>query len=314
MNIVLEGTAGPLGWPEPDCRCASCGRLRAAGTRHEPTRVRVDGVPLEHCRLREVAGGYDVRAPGGGRILFATGPGARPEPAPGTSYDAVLLDLIGCPDHLGLLRRGGAVTETTRILAVHVDHRIGGPAELKRRLGWWLHPHPAPHRTLLLGGARSGKSGEAELRLAAHPYVTYVATAQLGTDDPEWAARIAAHRDRRPSWWRTEETVDVARVLRAGTGAVLIDGIGTWLTAAMDASGGWADPEAVRPRIDELIEAWRTTDAHVVAVSDEVGLSPVPMTPAGRMFRDILGRLNQRLAAESEEAALIVAGRIVDLP
>jgi adenosylcobinamide kinase/adenosylcobinamide-phosphate guanylyltransferase len=313
VNIVLEGTAGPRGWPEPGCRCASCRRLCAAGTHHEPTRVRVDGVPLEDCPRREVPGGYDVRTPGGQRILFANGPGARPEPVPGTSYDAVLLDLVGSPDHLGSLRRAGAVIETTQVMAVHVDHRIGGPGELERRLGWWLHPRPAPHRTLLLGGARSGKSAEAELRLAAHPRVTYVATAQVGDDDPEWAARIAAHRERRPSWWRTVETGDVAHVLRTASGAVLIDGIGTWLAAAMDATGGWADPDAVRPRIDELIEAWRTTEARVVAVSDEVGLSPVPMTPAGRIFRDVAGRLNQGLAAESEEAALVVAGRILEL-
>lgn len=323
MHIVLEGSAGPHGWPAPGCRCSSCTRMRTADTGERPTRVLVDGVPLEDCPRQEIPGGHDVRAPDGGRILYAPGPGARPRPVPGTAYDAALLDLIGSPDHLGLLRRAGAVTETTQVLAVHLDHRISGRDELDRRLGWWLRPPAAPYRTLLLGGARSGKSAEAELRVAAHPDVTYVATAQRpGRDqngeDPEWAARITAHRDRRPSWWRTVETGvepgEVARVLRTASGSVLIDGIGTWLTAVLDADGGWADPDTVRPRIDELVEAWRTTEAHVVAVSDEVGLAPVPMTPAGRIFCDALGRLNQRLAAESEEAALVVAGRVLELP
>jgi adenosylcobinamide kinase/adenosylcobinamide-phosphate guanylyltransferase len=66
--------------------------------------------------------------------------------------------------------------------------------------------------------------------------------------------------------------------------------------------------------VDELVRTWRSTEAHVVAVSDEVGLSVVPETPVGRAFRDMLGRLNQRLAAESEESALVVAGRVLELP
>jgi adenosylcobinamide kinase/adenosylcobinamide-phosphate guanylyltransferase len=71
--------------------------------------------------------------------------------------------------------------------------------------------------------------------------------------------------------------------------------------------------DAVEPRIDELVDAWRTTEAYVVAVSDEVGLSLVPTSQAGRIFRDLLGRLNQRLAAASEETALVVAGRTLEL-
>lgn len=93
-----------------------------------------------------------------------------------------------------------------------------------------------------------------------------------------------------------------------------MDGIGTWLAAAMDETGAWEDPSRVRPRLDALVEAWRGTRARVVAVSEEVGLSLVPATASGRAFGDALGRLNQRLAAESEEAALVVAGRVMDLP
>ena len=92
---------------------------------------------------------------------------------------------------------------------------------------------------LVLGGARSGKSERAELRVAGEPEVTYVATGPDGAGDPEWAARVAAHRARRPAWWRTAETTDLAGVLRTARGAVLIDGIGTWLAAVMDECGAW---------------------------------------------------------------------------
>jgi adenosylcobinamide kinase/adenosylcobinamide-phosphate guanylyltransferase len=313
MNIVLLGMAGPAGWPEPDCRCASCSRLRTTGARYEPTRVIVDGVPLEECSRWEVPGGFDVRTPRGERLLMAGGPNQCPEPIPDTVYDFALLDLLGHPEHLGLLRHRGAVTAATEVMAVHVDHRISSPRELERRLSWWRHPRSGPYRTLLLGGARSGKSVEAELRLAADPSVTYVATGVLRDDDPEWTARIDAHRERRPAWWQTIETADVARTLRTASGAVLIDGIGTWLAATMDAWNAWDDAGAIQPRVDELIEAWRTTEAHVVAVSDEVGLSLVPTNSGGRAFRDALGRLNQQLAAESEETALVIAGRVTDL-
>ncbi|HEY7485994.1 MAG TPA: bifunctional adenosylcobinamide kinase/adenosylcobinamide-phosphate guanylyltransferase [Streptosporangiaceae bacterium] len=314
MQVELLGTGGPRGWPEPGCRCASCAGMRAADRHWPPTRVEVDGVPLEQCPGRDVPGGRDVRPPGGGRLLVAAGPDTRPEPAESGPYDAVLLDLIGAPDHLAWLRRNGTVAADTHIRAVHNDHRISSPAALVRRLAWWTTVPEGPRRVLVLGGARSGKSAEAELRLAAHPEVTYVATGAGPGDDAEWAARIAAHRERRPPWWSTLETTDLPKVLGSATGAVLIDGIGTWLTALLDEAGAWAEPEAVRPRIDELITAWRTTAAHVVAVSDEVGLSVVPATPSGRAFRDLLGLVNHRLAAASEETTLVVAGRPLDLP
>ncbi|MCO5996469.1 bifunctional adenosylcobinamide kinase/adenosylcobinamide-phosphate guanylyltransferase [Actinoallomurus rhizosphaericola] len=314
MEIDLLGTAGPHGWPEPGCRCSSCTRMRAARLRVEPTRVLLDGVPPEECDRREVPGGYDLRTPRGHRVLLAAGPGARPEPAGPEPYDAVLLDLVGDPSHLGRLRRAGAVTEETRIEAVHVDHRVASPAELERRLDRWIRPASGPWRSLILGGARSGKSGEAELRVMAHPDVTYVATGIMHADDPEWRDRISAHRRRRPRWWETTETIDLAGLLRDARGTLLIDGMGTWLTAVFDELGAWERPQAVTPRLDELVGAWRSTRAHVVAVGDEVGLSIVPGTASGRAFRDILGRLNQRLAAESEETALVVAGRVLDLP
>ncbi|GAA2406505.1 hypothetical protein GCM10010191_13180 [Actinomadura vinacea] len=316
-RIEVRGFAGKEGWPAEGCRCASCGRLRAAGTRYGPARVLIGGVPLEECVREEVPGGHDVRGPNGERVLVAAGPGDRPEPSARTRYDAALLDLIGCPDHLGLLRRMGTVTSRTEVRAIHVDHRVRSEEELRRRLGHWLRPPGGPHRTLLLGGARSGKSAEAESRLLAHPDVTYLATSAPRDGDAEWAARVEAHRRRRPSWWRTVETTALPEALRSaesGAGAVLVDAIGTWLTATVDEAGAWDDPAAVGPRLDELVDAWRATAARVVAVSDEVGLSLVPATASGRAFRDLLGALNQRLAAESEEAALVVAGRVMELP
>ncbi|HEY0538706.1 MAG TPA: bifunctional adenosylcobinamide kinase/adenosylcobinamide-phosphate guanylyltransferase [Actinoallomurus sp.] len=314
LELHLLGAAAPGGWPEPGCRCASCTRMRAARRRLEPTRVLLDGVPLDQCRRQEVPGGYDVRTPRGHRVLYASHPGARPRPPSPGPYDAVLLDLAGDPSHLGWLRHIGAVTAATRIEAVQVDHRVASPVELEHRLERWRRPFTPPWRTLVLGGARSGKSEEAERRVVTSAEVTYVATGVMHADDPEWRARIAVHRERRPGWWETAETIDVAGLLRTASGTLLIDGMGTWLTAMFDALGAWEYPRAVEPRVDELVKAWRSTEAHVVAVSDEVGLSVVPDTTSGRAFRDMLGRLNQRLAAESEETALVVAGRVLELP
>src|SRR5690606_18843191 len=109
---------------------------------------------------------------------------------------------------------------------------------------------------------------------------------------------------------------DVAGLLRADGAPLLVDGLGTWLAAVFDECGAWqsrAGDAAVARRCDELVAAWRDTARRVVAVSDEVGLGVVPATASGRRFRDALGRLNQRLVAESEEAALVVAGRPIPL-
>jgi adenosylcobinamide kinase/adenosylcobinamide-phosphate guanylyltransferase len=166
----------------------------------------------------------------------------------------------------------------------------------------------SPHRTLILGGARSGKSTEAERRVAAAPHVTYVATArpELEDLDPEWAERVQAHRDRRPANWVTVETRDVAKVLNEATGAVLLDCLSLWLGDAIEHND-------YEERMDELVAAWRGTRARVIAVSNEVGSGVVPDSASGRLFRDELGRLNARIAAESDEVLLIVAGRVLQL-
>ena len=261
-----------------------------------------------------------------------------PVPPEGAApYDVAFLDVLGDPAQLGWLRARGLITADTVTVVAFADHRVPSEQELERRCGFWrvrlaadgeavsparsaqrnLTDLAGTRRVLVLGGARSGKSERAELRLAGEPDVTYVATGMTGADDPDWAARVAAHRARRPAWWRTAETTDLAGVLASARGALLIDGIGTWLAAVLDECGGWDNPGAAREKladpIAELIGAWRQTRAHVVAVSDETGLGVVPATPAGRLFRDELGRLNQALAAESEEAELVVAGRVLPL-
>jgi adenosylcobinamide kinase / adenosylcobinamide-phosphate guanylyltransferase len=173
-----------------------------------------------------------------------------------------------------------------------------------------------PWRTLVLGGARSGKSTWAEASLRAFPSVTYVATAPRHPDDPEWTERVAQHRARRPAAWRTLETADVASALSSADGPVLIDDVGNWLTVALDRAGAWSDPSTlpdVRAATDELVAAWRAVRVPVVAVTNEVGSGVVPPTTAGRLFRDELGRLNARLAAESDEVVLLVAGMPVPL-
>ncbi|WP_198167111.1 bifunctional adenosylcobinamide kinase/adenosylcobinamide-phosphate guanylyltransferase [Microbispora sp. ATCC PTA-5024] len=363
---MLEGTGGPEGWPVPGCGCASCGRL-AAGHRRPASilldgRVRLPPPPWDARALPALPGhrfhlgpdGLEITGPDGERVLFtapglretpggATGPRGIPGEATGAPFDLVLADLLDRPGHLGDLRHRGRVTSATAVIAVGLDHRVPGENELNRRLAFWgvgaaadgtviRVPHAVPEayrprRTLLLGGSRSGKSEEAELRLAADAAVTYVATGPASEGDPSWSARVRAHRHRRPAHWRTVETTGLAALLAAPPpGSLLIDGLGTWLAAVFDECGAWPGGDggtdadggagaAVAERCDELVAAWRgTRAATVVAVSDEVGLGVIPATPAGRLFRDALGRLNQRLARESEDVALVVAGRVLPLP
>ncbi|MFC0861111.1 bifunctional adenosylcobinamide kinase/adenosylcobinamide-phosphate guanylyltransferase [Sphaerimonospora cavernae] len=376
MEVRLEGTGGPEGWPAPDCGCASCGRL-APGHR-APASIVIDGlvrlppqtgtaqggVVPDGYLLAHGPDGYEITGPDRSRMLYAPSDAGIPdaprrgdgldEPCPREPFDLLLIDLLDEPERLGDLRRRGRVTPETQIIAVHLDHRVPSESELARRLAHWraravpdgtvLHTRDRDvstltgasassmaRRTLLLGGARSGKSEEAELRVAADPDVTYVATGPSPGDDPSWLARVKLHRDRRPRHWRTRETTDLASVLATTDGpgrTLLIDGIGTWLAAMFDECGAWPGSDSgrvsdgisdgaraeVRRRCDELVAGWRRTRARVVAVSDEVGLGVVPATVAGGLFRDELGRLNQRLARESEDVAIVIAGRLLDLP
>ncbi|MFE3885738.1 bifunctional adenosylcobinamide kinase/adenosylcobinamide-phosphate guanylyltransferase [Streptomyces lydicus] len=308
-------------------------------------------------------GNGNGRAAGGGEA--GTGP-----------YDLVLLDVVKRPDALARLRASGAVDAATDVVAVHLDHGVPPGPELHRRLAavgaravadgstlvvGEFHAVPdLPRRTLVLGGARSGKSVEAERRLAAFPDVVYVATGGTRDGDQDWAQRVSLHRERRPGSWRTVETCDLLPLLGAGPGTeavgagaeargpgregagpdaeaggpgagpgtgrpagmspLLIDCLALWLTHVMDDVGAWDDAtweaggrEALRKRTDALVAALRETRRPVVAVSNEVGSGVVPATPAGRRFRDELGRLNAAFAAECEQVLLVVAGQALAL-
>ena len=172
--------------------------------------------------------------------------------------------------------------------------------------------------TLVLGGARSGKSRYAESLLRSHPQVTYVAPGPVPDgSDPEWAERIALHQARRPAQWATRETGDLAAVIRAAEHPVLVDCLATWLTRLIDDIDAWQDRERAETQVQRestrLLEALRAAKADVILVSNEVGSSIVPATQSGRLFRDDLGRLNAAVSAASDHVALVVAGRVLDL-
>ncbi|MEU6793266.1 bifunctional adenosylcobinamide kinase/adenosylcobinamide-phosphate guanylyltransferase [Nonomuraea wenchangensis] len=329
MEVLLSGTAGR---PEPGCRCVSClSRDGLPAGPRRPFEALVDGrVPFPFADVppgyRAWGGGLGLTGPDGGTLLCVP-PGLELPAGLPDRLDLVLIDLLDRPERLGLLRR---THPEVAAVAVGVDHRIRSEAELDRRLRLWgalsvpdgtvLRTSAAGagrragRRALLLGGSRSGKSAEAELRLAAEPYVTYVATGPGGAGDGEWAARVRAHRERRPAHWDTVETTDLVAALSGATTPLLVDGLGTWLAAVFDEHGAWeGDRAPVLRRCDELVAAWRQAPQAVVAVSDEVGMGVVPATASGRAFRDALGRLNERLAAESEYVALVVAGRVLEL-
>jgi len=181
---------------------------------------------------------------------------------------------------------------------------------------------PGP-RTLILGGARSGKSQYAELLLGDAP-ATFIATGGDRPDDPEWEERVRAHQASRPESWETVETIDVATVLEAADASdvLVIDCVSLWLAAVLDASGLWTaaggDETAragdhVTQHIERFVQAWATSAARVVAVSNEVGSGIVPDTRSGRIYRDELGRLNTRLAETAGDVVLLVAGIPVEL-
>ncbi len=168
-------------------------------------------------------------------------------------------------------------------------------------------------RILVLGGIRSGKSHWAETEIAessgAGQPVRYVATGGAPDGDADWAARVAAHRKRRPSHWSTVETVEVATQLRSDSAiATLVDDVGGWLTAVMDRRGAWTGG-SVSVDIEDLIDAVGSFGSPLALVSPEVGFSVVPDTASGRRFADELGTLNQRLAALCDRVVLVVAGQ-----
>jgi adenosylcobinamide kinase/adenosylcobinamide-phosphate guanylyltransferase len=185
-----------------------------------------------------------------------------------------------------------------------------------------------PKITLVLGGARSGKSEIAEaLAASADPPVTYLATARLVetgglaggiaetnglagdiAEDPEWAERVALHRARRPPSWTTIEVAErvggnLVEALAGSAGTVLIDSLGSWV----------AGSPCFEADVDGLVAVLRARTGRTILVAEEVGLGVHPSTQAGGRFRDSLGRANRRVAAVSDEVLLVVAGCVLHL-
>ena len=362
MEVVLVGTGGDAGWPEPGCHCASCLPARAAGRARAPAAIRLDGAlipdepgrPGDHLALgghvvdlhpgaRAGRVAWSVTGRDGARLLYAPAGIAR-EASPRATGPFGLVVLGPGPDGIASIARTlaeqravAAVTDQTDLVVTGLGHDDPPPATFDRLLAAWgarivpdgtpVHVPTLPSaagparprltgRTLVLGGARSGKSAFAEDLLRAEPRVTYLAAGGPRTQDAEWLARVAAHRGRRPEGWSTEETTDVAAVLAAATNPVLVDCLGTWLAARVDHHDAWDEPcalGAVDADLAELVATWRALTVPVVAVSNEVGSGVVPAAASGRLFRDLLGRLNNQLAAQSETVLLTVAGLTVPL-
>lgn len=164
---------------------------------------------------------------------------------------------------------------------------------------------------LLLGGARSGKSSLAE-RLAAtyQGEVSVLATAEA-IDDDDMSDRIARHRHDRPDDWLTiEEPLHVASAAGRAAGCLIVDCMTVWLGNAMH--HGWGE-ERITGEVSALTSVLRSRPEPSVVVSNEVGLGIHPETALGREYRDILGRVNARLAAASRESYFVLAGRSLRL-
>lgn len=167
---------------------------------------------------------------------------------------------------------------------------------------------------MILGGARSGKSDYGErLAHSLADDVLFVATAQA--DDEEMAARIARHRQRRPAHWRTVEApYDLAKAIGSDPARVaLVDCLTLLVSNLLVQMDGELDEEAaetaVAAEVDAILEAVQIADdRHVIIVSNEVGSGIVPDNRLARVYRDILGRANQRLAAAAQRVVLMVAG------
>ena len=246
------------------------------------------------------------------------------------------LDLVTFPSALAELRKVGAISAATDVIAMHLSHHLPPSDVLERTLadwgarvvpdGTWLERRGV-HAVLITGGARSGKSAAAErLAAACAPagaggIVTYIATSGHDRDDAEWAARVAAHRQRRPASWRTIETRDIGAALRTAPrgGTVLVECLTTWVAGVIDAAEAWEVPTdaltAVRDAVADLVASLaHTTAANVIFVTNEVGDGIVPATSSGRLFRDALGEANATVAAVCDDVVLAVAGRTISMP
>lgn len=181
--------------------------------------------------------------------------------------------------------------------------------------------------SLVLGPVRSGKSARAaSLARSCGKSVIFAATAAVDPADEEMVARVARHRNDRPASWRVVETAapggpSLVALLRDAEPheCVVVDALGTWVAAIMldleraTVEGSLIDVAALERAADELAAAVAAARADVVLVAEEVGWGVVPTSAQGRVFRDALGRLVQRIARVVGRVELVVAGYAVDL-
>jgi adenosylcobinamide kinase / adenosylcobinamide-phosphate guanylyltransferase len=164
---------------------------------------------------------------------------------------------------------------------------------------------------LLIGGARSGKSRLA-VRLASveDAQVQFIATAQAG--DAEMTDRIAAHRAERPAAWATvEEPVRLREAIEAvaSEACLIIDCLSLWVANLIEQRSG----EEIEAEARASAQVAATRSGRTIAVTNEVGLGVVPMTPLGRGYRDVLGHVNATWAAAAAESFFVVAGKVIRL-
>lgn len=230
------------------------------------------------------------------------------------------------------LRRRGIAG---RIVPVHMSHHNPPKPELEQIMQGWgvelnddlaelelgdpLPLTPAPRRTLVTGGARSGKSHWAEQSVLASPEVRYIATAPPRPGDAEWEERVRLHKGRRPAHWTTVESADLVAALGDPTWdrpahATVVDCLSLWLTDVLDKAEAWESTrrgeafDAAEQQIERLQAAVRGYAGTLVVVTNEVGSGVVPATYAGRIFADLLGITNRRIAAACDSVVLVTAG------
>jgi adenosylcobinamide kinase / adenosylcobinamide-phosphate guanylyltransferase len=162
--------------------------------------------------------------------------------------------------------------------------------------------------TLVLGGARSGKSRYAQQLAEQSRDVVFIATARAS--DEEMRAKIERHREDRPKEWSTiEEPLDLPKVLaehQLASEVIVVDCLTIFAANLLEAAGEGSN--AIERRVEALCEALRTAQCNVVLVSNEVGSGVVPPYPVGRRFRDLLGEINQKVARVADDVVLMVAG------